>query len=182
MDWTLWFVPIGESGRWVARLLRGIANGEPEVLSLLDTAAFHQAFPTSPPALVRLSEVTYRFDAGTGATWLPTSGSAEADEAVRTVVRRSAELAASGPARPLEVAEAAWPSLAPLRLASDRLAPEQFIWAWFAVAAVVAAGRAAQPAQGPASGGVEAALGMSVPEVLALLRARQRVSTERDRE
>ena len=98
MDWTLWFVPIGESGRWVARLLRGIANGEPEVLSLLDTAAFHQAFPTSPPALVRLSEVTYRFDAGTGATWLPTSGSAEADEAVRTVVRRSAELAASGPA------------------------------------------------------------------------------------
>ena len=42
------------------------------------------------------------------------------------------------------------------------------------------AGRAAQPAQGPASGGVEDALGMSVPEVLALLRARQRVSTERE--
>ena len=27
MDWTLWFVPLGESGRWLGRLVYGITAG-----------------------------------------------------------------------------------------------------------------------------------------------------------
>ena len=44
MDWSLWFVPLGDPGRWLAQLLRGLLSGDPAILSLVDERAFRAAF------------------------------------------------------------------------------------------------------------------------------------------
>ena len=44
MDWSRWFVPLGDPGRWLAQLLRGLLSGDPAILSLVDERAFRAAF------------------------------------------------------------------------------------------------------------------------------------------
>ena len=152
LDWTLWFVPLGESGRWVGRLLRGILSGDPHILSLLDERAFHLVFPT-PPTHVRLSEQLYVLDAAGG--WQ----TVQPDEGARLVKAATDPDVVAAVTAATEAAP--WPSM-PLRALSDSLRPDQFVWLCFATAAVAA--RAVPPGE---SGGY---LGMGVPEALDRLR------------
>lgn len=162
MDWTLWFAPLGDRGVWIARLLRGIADDVPGVTSLIDEPAYREAFPT-PPQFVRYADRTFTLDGATnGATWAVASASAdEGWQVARTEAAATAALASdlAATAGPLGTAE--WPSFVPLRLASERVSPEQFIWASFLVAA--AAQRAAPSDDG------DALLGLDVPALLRVL-------------
>lgn len=146
MDWTLWFIPLGETGRWFSRLLCGILNGEPTILSLIDEAAMRQAFPEGP-AFLRVSDVTYTLD--TMGHWFATAAPDSIASQAKTVLARS-DCVVSG--------SDAWPPT-PLRALSDRLSPELFIWTWF----VLASAAASQPGSN--------AVGLGIPEALELLRA-----------
>lgn len=155
MDWALWFVPLGQTdGLWITRLLRGIANGDPGVLSLLDEPAFAARF-ASPPNFARLSIETYTLEAS-GRWAVSGDGTDGLRSVVTTVARALLPFSSDWPSTPLRLA------LAPGGLG---LSPEQFIWGWFAVAEAVR--RAAPEPEGAAS-----ALGLDVPDVLALLRLR----------
>ena len=132
MDWTLWFVPLGQGGRWVGRLLHGITNAEPSVLSLLDRPAFEAAFPLGPPEFVRISSQDYSVhgavDAGAevaAATWRVLEGSSDFEVFARADLERF---------RPQDGASA-WPTLPLLRaMAAASGDGERFVWGVCAVA------------------------------------------------
>src|SRR3989442_146239 len=59
LDWQMWFAALDPDGAepWLAGLVRGLLDGSPEVLSLLDS----NPFPAAPPRYVRLVSYRYRF-------------------------------------------------------------------------------------------------------------------------
>lgn len=62
VDWTIWFIPLGETGVWIARLFQGITVGDPEILRLLDRTKFHENFPDHPPSIIRVVARKYQLD------------------------------------------------------------------------------------------------------------------------
>jgi len=62
LDWTVWFIPLGQTGSWIARLFQGITTGDAAVLSLLDEHEFRKQFPDQPPAIVRVVPRIYKFN------------------------------------------------------------------------------------------------------------------------
>ena len=151
MDWTLWFVPLGEAGPWFPRFLRGILSAEPSILSLIDEAALRQNFPEGP-AFLRVSDVTYTLD--NLGHWAP--GTSPNDFFPDATVLARSDFVTTSRSGSLD----AWQST-PIRMLSDHLSPELFVWTWFVLAA----------ASSPRSHRGRDALGLDIPEVLALLRA-----------
>ena len=185
MDWSLWFVPLGDPGRWLAQLLRGLLSGDPAILSLVDERAFRAAFAEEgsfPPAYMRLSDLTYSLDPASG-HWLPHAERTY----VETISRSDLGVAYAAAALP---SSSTWPSLLPVRLLAESLTPEQFIWASFVMAelarqARVEEGKADQklsPGQdtreqatkrNKADGGaLQSVLSKDIPEVVAIIRGR----------
>jgi hypothetical protein len=62
LDWTIWFIPLGETGVWIARLFQGITVGDPDILRLLDQTKFRQQFPDHPPSIIRVIARKYQLD------------------------------------------------------------------------------------------------------------------------
>ena len=123
LDWTLWFIPLGESGVWIARFFNGIVADDPAVMRLVNEPEFRQSFPSEPPAIVRVVPRTYSVDpAGKG--WLVTDDSRYSESPVLAVFNRGdlprEDDAKSGPS--------AWPSLPLLRPLADSGRPEYFVW------------------------------------------------------
>jgi len=72
LDWQMWFAALDPAGAeaWLAGLVRGLLEGTPQVVSLLDA----NPFPDAPPRYVRLVSYRYRFTtreerAQSGAWW-----------------------------------------------------------------------------------------------------------------
>jgi len=72
LDWLMWFAALSPAYAepWLPRLLYGLLDGDPDVLSLLRT----NPFPDQPPASVRVCRYHYRFTTWrqlrqTGAWW-----------------------------------------------------------------------------------------------------------------
>jgi len=152
LDWTLWFVPLGEKGRWVSRFINDILQGSPDVVNLLDAPAFHAVFPEGgpPPELVRLTPMKYILNPDTGG-WeciIDPNGMSQ------TFSKSDFRYALNG---------AVWPSLGLLRALSEATGRgEGFIWLTFAVAE--GARRAAPPPEAKPS-----LVALDVPELCKVL-------------
>lgn len=59
LDWSIWFVPARhpDSMYWTQRFLTRLAEGSPQVLSLLE----HNPFPEAPPKFLRIQVFRYHF-------------------------------------------------------------------------------------------------------------------------
>jgi hypothetical protein len=59
LDWSIWFVPAQypDSMYWTQRFLTRLAEGSPQVLSLLE----HNPFPDTPPRFLRIQVFDYQF-------------------------------------------------------------------------------------------------------------------------
>lgn len=119
MDWTLWFIPLGETGTWIARLFHGITVDDPAVMSLLDGPEFHKAFPSEPPAIVRVVPKTFEFGPGErGGTWLASDDSKSPVAVFKKGDMEGAIVSDPSP----------WPSAPLLRPLASTGRPEYFVW------------------------------------------------------
>jgi hypothetical protein len=123
LDWTLWFIPSGETGVWIARFFQGLSVGDPAILRLVDESRFHQIFPTGqPPAVVRVVPKKYEFnnDAAKG-IWRVSDDARYKESPVLAVYHRGD--------RPTRTEPRPWPSVPLLRpLVDTARRPEYFVW------------------------------------------------------
>lgn len=127
LDWTLWFVPLGETGAWIENLLRGIVSGDQAIVdNLLDGPAFHAAFPNGPPEFVRVMPKLYELnpDGGVWSVSLDPSPSM-----MQGVYSREMLLP-----HPNSDAISSWPSLPLVRSLANAERPEYFVWKCLATA------------------------------------------------
>lgn len=125
LDWTLWFIPFGEQGLWIARFFDGIVNNDPTVTSLVDETALRQAFPTETPAIVRVVPRRYHVDSS-GKGWIAAEDSRYSKSPVLATFSRGDLESLEGRLR--DTAEP-WPStpiIHPLSRAFER--PEYYVW------------------------------------------------------
>jgi hypothetical protein len=141
LDWTLWFVPLGETGGWIEHLLRGIVVGDPTIVDgLLDGPSFHTAFPEGAPEFVRIVPRLYELNPD-GVGWLVTED--PASPMARGMFSREFLLSRA------DTASSFWPSLPVVRTLAEAGRPEYFVWGCLASAEV--ARRAAASVQLPPS-------------------------------
>lgn len=130
LDWTLWFIPFGEQGLWIARFFNGITLNDPNVVGLLDKSSFYQTFPDEPPAIVRVVPRKYELDAQGG--WLVSNDIRYSQSPVLATFTR-------GDLASMEMEHDStmpWP-VTPLRpLAEKAGRPEYFIWECLGAAGV----------------------------------------------
>lgn len=120
LDWTLWFLPLGEpSGSWIAGLYDGITRGDESIIGLLDKEKYYQLFPTEPPAIVRIVPRTYEFSKDTAKSWKVAE---ESDERFLSTYQRG-----DFPSQGRKDAQP-WPQTPLLRKAAETNRPEYFVW------------------------------------------------------
>jgi hypothetical protein len=117
LDWTVWFIPLGETGAWIARLFQGITAGDAAILGLLDEPAFHQRFQNNPPAIVRVVPKTYNFDSSEQG-WFATADKRYLQSPVLAVYKKKEVSSESD----------SWPSVPLLRPLASAGRPEYFVW------------------------------------------------------
>jgi len=130
LDWTIWFIPLGETGSWIARLFQGITLGDEAVLSLLDAREFRKQFPAEPPAIVRVVPRIYEFNSSPSdhSPWRVRDDEHYRQGPVLATYTRGDLPTPASWSEP-------WPSLPvlrPLVAASDR--PDHFVWGCLASA------------------------------------------------
>jgi hypothetical protein len=129
LDWTLWFVPLGETGKWIQQLLRGIVAGDPTIVNgLLDGPSFHCAFPDGPPQFVRVVPRLYEIHPESSSGWWLVSED-PASPMMRRVFSRDSLLRGSS-----DVGAPPWPSVPFLRNLAGLARPEYFVWACLGIA------------------------------------------------
>jgi hypothetical protein len=124
VDWTLWFIPTGESGLWIARFFQGITVSDPTVLGLLDQPSFHQVFPKEPPAIVRVVPRIYNWE-DTG--WRVSDDQRYKESPILATYKRK---------DPPEKRPTSWPSTPLLRPLAMAARSEYFIWGCLAASSV----------------------------------------------
>lgn len=123
LDWTLWFIPSGEQGLWIARFFNGITTNDPAVMNLIDKHAFQESF-SMPPSIVRVVPRTYvLYSSG----WTVSNDLRYHETPVLATFTR-------GDLDKLQVREgrdeSPWPSTPLLRSFADSGRSEYFIWSW----------------------------------------------------
>lgn len=117
LDWTLWFIPFGEQGLWIARFFNGIVNNDPAVMRLVDGPVFRQTFPTDQPSIVRVVPRKYSLD---GKGWLVSEDSRYSGSPVLATFTKG-DLNEERDVQP-------WPSTPLIRRLSYVARPEYFVW------------------------------------------------------
>ena len=127
LDWTLWFVPMGDSGLWIARLFQGITVADPAIVGLLDKHAFDQRFPIEPPAIVRVVPKIYQWE---GSQWQVSNDVhySDVDVPVMATYKRG-DLYDNTIDYDESSSSLTWPSTPLLRPLASSMRPEYFIWA-----------------------------------------------------
>ena len=123
LDWTLWFIPLGESGLWIARFFHGVTVNDPSVVSLLDESTFRQTFPDEPPAIVRVVPRIYKLDRS-GNGWLASDDVRYSQSPVLATFTKG-DLASLSK-RKMDSQQ--WPSAPLLRPLANARKPEYFVW------------------------------------------------------
>lgn len=124
VDWTLWFLPAGEGGAWIARFFNGITIDDPAVVHLLDGRKFHKAFPREPPAIVRVVPRKYELDP-VAKVWSTSDDQRYAKYAKSPVL---ATFSRGDLPRAIIADPLPWPSTPLLRPLADSGRPEYFVW------------------------------------------------------
>ena len=124
LDWTLWFIPLGEQGLWIARFFNGITTNDPAVMNLIDKHVFQESFPVEPPSIVRVVPRSYVLDSS-GRDWTVSNDLRYLETPVLATFTRGdlARLQVKGGGDELP-----WPSTPILRPFADSGRPEYFIW------------------------------------------------------
>lgn len=127
VDWTLWFVPFGEAGAWIARFFQGITVSDPAILHLIDESTFHRTFPDNPPAIVRVVPKIYELDP-VRRTWSARDDPRYIESPVLATYSRGDINPGTGIASP-------WPSTPIVRPLASSMRPDFFVWGCLGAAA-----------------------------------------------
>lgn len=127
LDWTLWFIPNGESGLWIARFFQGITSSDPAILDLIDKTAFSQTFPNETPSIVRVVPRIYNWE---NSQWQVIEDPKYKDTPALAMYKRG-ELETLAPSRSSSSMESTWPVTPVIRPLASTIRPEYFIWASF---------------------------------------------------
>jgi hypothetical protein len=129
LDWTLWFIPTGESGLWIARLFQGITSEDPAILGLLDKTTFKKRFPIEPPAIVRVVAKVYEWE---DSQWQVINGpryNSDTGFPVIATYKRGGLYVKNNHVKEDSSSSTAWPSTPLIRPLASSMRPEYFIWA-----------------------------------------------------